>query len=102
MRDLIFPLVNPLTPYPPRLCIVLQQSHTLLTVPRHSVDVGTLRLGPVFFLGFQDRSEVGSELWQIKSNATCSSVHRQSDMCHRKGPSAADTLLHTGEPHFSV
>lgn len=60
MRGLIFPPVNPLTPYTPQLRIVLQQSHTHVAVPRHTLYIGTHALG-LIFLGFQDRSEVGSE-----------------------------------------
>ena len=70
MRGLIFPLVTPLSPSPPRLCIVLQRSCTLLAVPRHRIYGSARTLGPIFFQGFQDRSEVGSELRFGKLKAT--------------------------------
>lgn len=55
------PPCQPLNSLHPQLCIVLQQFHTHVAVPRHTIYIGTHTLG-LIFLDFQDRSEVGSEI----------------------------------------
>lgn len=86
----------PWSPYSPDYIVLQRLILTLLSlgILYSSAHIHLARFFQASKTG-QKRGQI--PVWQIRSNTTCSSVHRQSKACYRKRPSAADALLHDSD-----